>query len=42
MSEKKFGPEDVIYKELDIVDSIYFILTGDVALSINIRNLKNE
>lgn len=30
MTEQKFGPEDVIYKENDLVNNIYFILNGDV------------
>lgn len=26
MTEKKFGPEDIIYKEKEIIDALYFVL----------------
>lgn len=35
MTEKKFGPEDIIFREKDIVDSVYFIQQGDITLYLN-------
>lgn len=42
MKEQRLGPEDIIYKEKEKVEQIYFIMNGEVVLNIGIKNDKNE
>lgn len=38
MREKTFGPEDIIIKEKELVNSIYFVLQGEASSYINLTS----
>jgi len=37
MKERTIGPEEIIYKEGELGDKIYFILKGEVEIYLNIK-----